>query len=63
MRNWRMVIEPTLDDLLTDDVMIAVMRSAGVDADQIRSRLVETAERLCQGRGLSGNAIREPVAA
>ncbi len=63
MRNWRMVIEPTLDDLLTDDVMIAVMRSAGVDAAQIRSRLIETADRLCHARRLSGKASGQRVAA
>lgn len=63
MRNWRMVIEPTLDDLLTDDVMIAVMRSAGVDAEQIRRRLIEIAERLCLARGLPVPAMREQVAA
>ena len=48
MTGWKMtMIEPTLDDLLDDEIMAPVMRSAGVDASQIKARLAEQARRLC----------------
>jgi hypothetical protein len=47
MTGWKMtMIEPTLDDLLEDEMMTSVMRSAGVDALQIKARLAEQARRL-----------------
>jgi hypothetical protein len=47
MTRWRMtMIEPTLDDLLDDDIMNPVMRSAGIDADRLKAALAETARRL-----------------
>jgi len=47
MAEWRMtMIEPTLDDLLDDEIMAPIMRSAGVDAAQLKARLSETARRL-----------------
>jgi hypothetical protein len=46
MTGWRMtMIEPTLDDLLDDEIMAPVMRSAGLDAAQLKARLRETARR------------------
>jgi hypothetical protein len=46
MTGWKMtMIEPTLDDLLADEIMQPIMRSAGVDAAQLRARLGETARR------------------
>jgi len=36
--------EPTLDDMLTDPLIAAVMRADGVDADQLRPALTEMAE-------------------
>jgi hypothetical protein len=46
MTGWKMtMIEPTLDDLLDDDIMTKVMRSSGIDAAQLRARLSETARR------------------
>ena len=51
MAGWKMtMIEPTLDDLLEDDMMRAVMRSAGVSAAELRAKLSETARRLA-GKG------------
>ncbi len=44
------MIEPTLDDLLDDEIMQPIMRSAGVDAGQLRARLGETARRLYERR-------------
>jgi hypothetical protein len=42
--------EPSLDDLLADDVMAPVLRSAGFDAQAFRDMMAETARRLdCRG--------------
>ena len=49
MTGWKMtMIEPTLDDLLDDAIMTPIMRSAGVDAAQLKARLGETARRLTE---------------
>ena len=45
--SWKMtMIEPTLDDLLEDEIMRPVLRSAGVDAARLRASLAEAARRL-----------------
>jgi hypothetical protein len=41
---WR--DEPSLEDLLADEIMAPVLRSAGVDAAGIREMIVETARRI-----------------
>ncbi len=47
MRRWKMSeVEPSLDDLLDDEIMIPVMRSAGLDAEQLRAELRRAAGRL-----------------
>jgi len=47
MRKWRAAgVEPSLDELLGDELMVPVMRSAGLSADDIRALVVETADRL-----------------
>ena len=47
MQRWRMSeVEPSLDDLLEDEIMIPVMRSAGLSAEQLRTELRLTASRL-----------------
>jgi len=47
MQRWKMsVVEPSLDDLLDDEIMIPVMRSAGLSAEQLRAELRRTAGRL-----------------
>lgn len=38
--------EASLDDLLEDEVMEPVLRSAGYDADGMRDLMVETARRI-----------------
>lgn len=38
--------EPTLDELLEDDVMAPVLRSAGLDAQGLRDMIAETARRI-----------------
>jgi hypothetical protein len=43
--------EPSLEDLLADEMMAPVLRSAGVDRDRVREMMVETARRLDERRG------------
>jgi hypothetical protein len=38
--------EPTLDELLDDEMMAPVLRSAGFDAQGFREMIVETARRI-----------------
>ena len=38
--------QPTLDELLDDDVMAPVLRSAGFDAQAFRDMMVATARRI-----------------
>ncbi|HEY3912704.1 MAG TPA: hypothetical protein VGM07_22860 [Stellaceae bacterium] len=37
---------PSLDDLLADEVMQPVLRSAGLDRHELREMMAETARRL-----------------
>jgi hypothetical protein len=41
--------EPSLEDLLADEVMMPVLRSAGLEASEFREMMVETARRI-EGR-------------
>lgn len=55
MTGWKMMmIEPTLDDLLEDEIMQPVMRSAGIDAIRLKADLAETARRLGPGAVAAG---------
>ena len=38
--------EPSLEDLLADEVMTPVLRSAGLEARDFREMMVETARRI-----------------
>lgn len=38
--------EPSLEDLLADDVMTPVLRSAGLEAQEFREMMEETARRI-----------------
>ena len=38
--------EPSLDDLLDDEIMAPVLRSAGFDSHGFRELMVETARRI-----------------
>lgn len=38
--------EPRLEDLLDDEIMAPVLRSAGCDAQGLRDMMIETARRL-----------------
>ncbi len=42
--------EPTLDDLLDDDIMTPVLRSAGFDLQRFRAMIAETARRIANRR-------------
>lgn len=47
MTKWKMTMrEPSLDDLLEDEIMRPVMSSAGIDAAELRARMLKAAERL-----------------
>ena len=46
--------EPSLDELLADDVMTPVLRSAGLDAQGVRDMMAETARRV------NRRAVRDP---
>jgi hypothetical protein len=47
MRNWKIAgVEPSIDELLEDEVMVPVMRSAGLCVGDLRALVAETAERL-----------------
>ena len=38
--------EPSLEDLLADEVMEPVLRSAGLEVQELRDMMVETARRI-----------------
>ena len=38
--------EPSLEDLLADEVMTPVLRSAGLELQEFREMMVETARRI-----------------
>jgi hypothetical protein len=38
--------EPSLEELLADDMMTPVLRSAGLEAQELRAMMVETARRI-----------------
>jgi hypothetical protein len=38
--------EPSLEDLLTDELMTPVLRSAGLEAQEFREMMVQTARRI-----------------
>ena len=50
--------EPSLEDLLDDDVMEPVLRSAGCDSQGLRDMMVATARRL-DARRIDGRPARD----
>jgi hypothetical protein len=47
MRDWKYPgVEPSIDELLGDEVMVPVMRSAGLCVGDLRALVAETTERL-----------------
>ncbi len=61
--------EPSLEDLLADEVMTPVLRSAGLEPQELREMMVETARRIEDrerrsedaGRGEARWSHHEPV--
>ena len=55
--------EPSLDDLLDDEVMAPVLRSAGFDSQGLRETMVATARRIddrrIDDRAVVGHGHRE----
>jgi len=64
MRKWKItVVEPSLEDLLADEMMGPVMRSAGVSAEELRAELRRAACRLARtGRGQGDKSCRWAMA-
>ena len=52
--------EATLDDLLDDEIMTPVLRSAGFDPQRLRDMMVETARRIDGRRGGRRTAGDDP---
>lgn len=46
MKTWRMTAEPSLDELLSDEIMDQVTKRAGLDTSELRRRLADLAHRL-----------------
>jgi hypothetical protein len=67
MLGWKMTAEPTLEELLRDDIMVPVMRSAGVDAARLRALVMDVArrrpgDRLKRPCGCSAQRALQPSA-
>lgn len=54
MRKWQMPGEPSLEELLSDEIMDHVTRAAGLDKSELRRRLAELAERLADRQPKKG---------
>jgi hypothetical protein len=53
--------EPSLDDLLADEMMEPVLRSAGLEPQELRDMMVETARRIeDRGRRIASTEQAEP---
>lgn len=61
MKRW-LAGEPSLEELLGDELMARVVASAGMSREQLRSRLTEIARRLADraGESRSGQSRPEP---
>jgi len=50
MQKWWMSGEPSIDELLGDEIMDPVVRSAGVSREELRLKLLEIARRIALSR-------------
>jgi len=50
--------EPSLEDLLADEVMEPVLRSAGLEAQELRDMMFETARRI-EDRERQGDWLKQ----
>ena len=62
MPRWGMAAEPTLEELLNDEIMRPVMRSAGLDAAALRALLRDLAGRVRPRCGCSSEQRLQPSA-
>ncbi|HTS91530.1 MAG TPA: hypothetical protein VMG55_05990 [Stellaceae bacterium] len=63
MRKWKItVVEPSLEDLLADEMMEPVMRSAGVNAEELRAELRRAACRRARREGGGDKSCRWAMA-
>jgi hypothetical protein len=67
MPGWKMATEPTLEELLRDDIMVPVTRSAGIDVAALRALVTDVArrrpgERLKRPSGCSAERVLQPSA-
>ena len=46
MAGWQIDREPTLDELLHDDVIVQAVRSAGFETEAFRAHLADIARRV-----------------
>lgn len=53
VQSW-LVGEPSLDELLSDDMMTRIVASAGMSPEEFRSRLAEIALRIRSGARQGG---------
>lgn len=49
MQKWWMSGEPSIDELLADEMMDPVARSAGLSREELRLKVMEVARRLALG--------------
>ena len=59
MRFWNVTTEPTLEDLLDDEIMEVVVRSAGLSRGDLRRQLIEIARRLQPAAGGGAGVSRD----
>jgi hypothetical protein len=50
MQKWWMSGEPSIEELLADEIMDPVARSAGMSREELRSKVMEIARRIALGR-------------
>ncbi len=50
MSRWRLAGEPDLEELLSDELMGPVVRSAGVSHEELRRLLSDISRRLARGK-------------
>lgn len=54
MKRW-LVGEPSLDELMNDEIMARIVASAGMSREELRSRLAEIARSLRNSAGQDGS--------
>jgi hypothetical protein len=55
---WLALGEPSLDELLDDEIMHFVLRADGLDVRELRRRLAEIARRLAEPSAIRSSGCR-----